>query len=334
MVLSTIIWLLVFLFIGLIAAMLVSPLESLSWWAGWQDEDTVVDELQESVEEAEETYEDASEGGVTEPSFERYIVYLTGIGGFSEDEILDEEVRLLSKVNAHLENVKLITDVYPYSASQRGLTDHNRLFSWLWRLAVARKVEGRPLGLLVNFRNVLQVLVAADRRYGVVFGRGTSEAIIQALSRHHYPFESGTPVTLLGYSGGGEVAVSVAQNLRVSLSAPITIVSLAGVFSADRGLSHVDRMIHIYGSKDFVQQMGAIFFPRRWRVMIWSQFNQLRKEGRVKGVNIGKLTHNGPGSYTDYETLYSDGVTLLDYSAEQIAISIRDVAKPLQTPEN
>lgn len=330
MVISTIVWLFIFLVIGLIAAMLTSPMESLSWWAGWQDEETVKDDLQETVEE---TYADNPEQ-TPETKYDRYIVYLTGIGGFSEDEILEEEVRLLTKLDAQLENTMLITDIYPYSAAQRGLTDHNRMFSWLWQWAINSKVEGKPLGLLVNFRNVLQVLVAADRRYGIVFGRGTSEAIIQALSRHRYPFNSGTPITLLGYSGGGEVAVSVAQNLRVTLKAPITIVSLAGVFSADRGLAYVDRMVHIYGSKDTVQHMGAVFFPRRWRIMIFSQFNQLRKEGRVKGMNIGKLTHNGRGSYTDHETMYSDDITLLEYSVEQIVNAIQEVSTPIQSASN
>lgn len=324
MILSTIFWLLIFVLVGFFVAMLVSPFESLSWWAGWQTDETVSQELQEEVDNLE-----ATSAGTADITAERYVVYLTGIGGFSVDELLPEEVCFLDMLGERLPNIKFVTDIYPYSPTERGLTDHNRMFSWFWQLSIEKKLSGGALGFVVNLRNLMQVLVAADRRYGVVFGRGTSEVVIKALERHKYPFGSGMPVTLLGYSGGGEVAVSTAQYLGAALDAPVTIVSLAGVFSADSGLEHVERMVHVYGSKDTVQHLGVIFFPRRWRLMMLSQYNKLRRAGRVQAMNIGKLTHNGPGSYLDGEMAYANGVTLLDHSVEQVARAIEDVAKPL-----
>lgn len=327
MILSTIFWLLIFVLIGFFVAMIISPFESLSWWAGWQTDDDVAEELKEQVGELQTAA--AAEENAPPENVDRYLVYLTGIGGFSVDELLPEEVRFLDMLGERLPNIKFVTDIYPYSPTERGLTDHNRMFSWFWQISIDKKLSGGALGFVVNLRNLLQVLVAADHRYGVVFGRGTSEVVIKALERHNYPFGSGMPVTLLGYSGGGEVAVSTAQYLHHAINAPVTIVSLAGVFSADSGLDQVHRMVHVYGSKDTVQHLGVICFPRRWRVMMLSQYNKLRRAGRVQAMNIGTLTHNGPGSYLDGETDYADGVTLLDHSVEQIARAIEDVAKPL-----
>lgn len=323
MIISTIFWLLGFALVGLFIAMIVSPFESLGWWAGWQNEEGISEDLKEEVLSAHAV--PAEKTAAPPPDVERFVVYLTGIGGFSVDEHHPEEEVFLERMKARLPNMRFVTDIYPYSPTERGLTDHSRMFGGFWNYFL----NSKRLGFFVNVRNLLQVLVAADQRYGVVFGRGTTEVVIRALDRHNYPFGSGMPITLLGYSGGGEVSVSTGQYLSAALNAPITIVSMAGVFSADRGLEKVERMIHVYGSKDTVQHIGVLVFPRRWRLMFLSSYNKLRRQGRVQARDIGKLTHNGPGGYLDAEAMHSEGVTLLDYSVEEIAKAIEDVGKPL-----
>src|SRR6266487_2996912 len=80
--------------IGLIIILAVgvlSPFESMGWWAGWSEESKP--ELPE-VEPPQET------PGNTEPEFNHYVVYLSGIDAISGDFLGNYEIAFLDKVGA------------------------------------------------------------------------------------------------------------------------------------------------------------------------------------------------------------------------------------------
>ena len=88
-------------------------------------------------------------------------------------------------------------------------------------------IMGALLAATINIRNILIVSVAADQRYGPIYNQGTAQIIHNSLLC--YGYQPGMPVTLIGYSGGGQMAVGAAPYLRRSLKAPIELISLSGV---------------------------------------------------------------------------------------------------------
>src|SRR5438270_11571911 len=93
--------------IGLILILLMgllSPLESMGWWAGWSDVDK--DKPKEpGTPQDQETQESTgqSEAG-------HYMVYLSGIGAIAGDFLEKEEIAFMDKVEARV----------PGTAAERG----------------------------------------------------------------------------------------------------------------------------------------------------------------------------------------------------------------------
>lgn len=302
----------IFLMLGgvaFIVALLLSPVESLTWWAGWYG-------TREELKQLEIALDDTP---TTDPqTVDAYIVYLTGIGGFSEKSFLPREQQLLKRLTAEFTHVKIVDDIYPYSVTNNGLIDH-RLFARFWRVAVGLKERGSPLGFIINIRNILQIMVAADNRYGPIYAHGIARVVIEGLQRHHYPFGSGTPIYLVGYSGGGEMCISAVGPVKKFVKAPIYVISLGGVISNDPNIKDVDRLYHLYGNRDRVQLIGPIVFPGRWRIAHWSNWNQARRDGTIQNIKMGNMGHSGIGGYLDDTTYYRDEQTNLDYTISVFA---------------
>ena len=200
--------LLVFLFAGVL-----SPFEALGWWAGWYGDDENVSSVQAPPVEAE-----------------RFVVFLSGINSVSGETFAEREVAFLEQLNRELADsgAVLVDDIFPYSVTERALTGR-RVFSWFWRWALRTKISGAGLArFLINIRNLWQVAVSADSRYGPIYNQGSASMILNGLQRHGYTLESGVPVTLIGYSGGGQVAVGAAPHLKTVVRAPVSVISLGG----------------------------------------------------------------------------------------------------------
>ncbi len=180
------------LLLGLIIVLiwaLFSPFESLGWWAGWSDrsagQDTTV-----AVQQAERA------------GINHYVVYLSGIGALSGDFLYPEEIAFLDDISTRVPSAAIVKDVFPYAMNNKGLTGKG-FFAWLWRLLKKLGLQGKNLmGVLVDIRNLFQVAVSADRRYGPIYNYGTAEVIRDGLLRQGYRIGSSIPVTLIGYSGG------------------------------------------------------------------------------------------------------------------------------------
>ena len=299
--------------IAILMSSALAPLESLTWWAGWFGEEEELDELDR---EHTGTAGDAIHARA-------YIVYLTGIGGFSENSFLPREQRLLDELTKRLDNVVVVDDIYPYSVTNNGLIDH-RIFSGFWNWTVRQKEAGRPLGFLINIRNVLQVLVAADNRYGPLYAHGIAQVVFDGLLRNGYQPQSKIPIYLIGYSGGGEMSISAVGPLMQSSGAPVTVISLGGVMSSDPNLEDIEHLYHLHGEKDRVHKLGPLLFPGRWRWITRSSWNQAMRDNRITMVSMGDMAHNGPGGYLDNEAFLASGESYLD----KTLATIHDIVTP------
>ena len=102
------------LIIGVFALIFVSaalaPMEALGWWAGWG--------------KAPKKHEIAAAPAAAdqEPEADYYLIYLSGIGAISGTSVPAEEYPFIYGLNKRLIKGKVISDIYPYSVTNNGLT--------------------------------------------------------------------------------------------------------------------------------------------------------------------------------------------------------------------
>ena len=215
----------------LVISAVLAPLESLTWYAGWQ---TKADEPDPEAGGADQ----APRAPIAPaPPADHYLVYLSGIGAISGASVPDEEAPFIQGLMERLPRTRLVADVFPYAMANRSLNGQ-RFFAGVWRWIERLRLTRSRLALmtyLVNLRNTFQVAVSADRRYGPVYNLGVAQVIRVELVEAGYPLGRGVPVTILGWSGGGQIAVGAAAFLRTLLGAPIYVISLGGLLADDPG---------------------------------------------------------------------------------------------------
>ncbi|MBK8051395.1 MAG: hypothetical protein IPK16_32450 [Anaerolineales bacterium] len=281
------------IFIGALALLFVSaalaPLESLGWWAGWSGK---------PPEKGKFIEEDAANAG-NEPEADFYLVYLSGIGAISGTSVPAEEYPFIHGLEERLVGAKVISDIYPYSVTNNGLTGQ-RFFAWLWKWIenISPKSPAAVLSFLVNARNTMQLFVSADRRYGPIYNLGIANEIHRGLVRHGYRKQSGKPIVLLGWSGGGQIAIGSVTYLA-PLPGPIYVISLGGMLSDDIGFNQVDHLWHLYGTADPIQAMGGVLFSGRWTIKPNSPWNEAMAGGKIDIICLGPYKHNSAHNYFD-----------------------------------
>lgn len=292
--------LLAFLIAGALA-----PFEALGWWAGWfGDEDApapVAAELPSSAP--------------------HYVVFLTGIHSVTGETYAGRERNLLAQLHEALPEAKLL-EVFPYSANDRPLTGE-RFLAWFWRWAAAMKLGKRTLarlaGALINLRNGWQVAVSVDRRYGPIYNEGTARTIQRTLQEEGYRAGSDAPVTLIGYSGGGQIAAGAAPRLKALLRSPVFVISLGGVLGSDSRLPELDGFYHLTGSRDRTEKLGVALFPGRWKLLPHSGWNQALRRGVIQLVPLGAVGHTGAGGYLDSRAMLPGGTSHLEQTVAVIS---------------
>lgn len=300
--------------VALVVAGLLAPLETLGWWAGWYD-----DEVNTTV----------NAGNLAEPvadhsQVSRYVVYLDGIGISSFEYLPDIEEFLNTLAPTLPESVALIRGIMPYSVMNAPL-DEDRPLSFLWRYADKLRFANpmSVLGLLVNIRNVLIVGVSADKRYGPLYNQGIAQVVFNGLVKNGYPIGSGTPVTLMGYSGGGQMCCASAPYLKRALGAPIDVISLGGVMSANINILRLEHLYHLVGEKDVVEKLGPKIFPGRWRLFPLSYWNRAKRRGKISFVSLGPVGHQVPGGILDPKLVLPDGRSSLGQTIDTINAILR-----------
>ena len=310
--------LILLLIIGVVLFLLIlgvlAPLESLGWYAGWIGEKVDASDTLDALSDIEKTKKPLPN------EMEHYIVYLSGIGSFTGSSIPMEEPPFLDALQKNLPGSIVIKDVFPYSVTNVGLTGE-RLMSRVWkRIEAMRPVNPNSAWLyLVVIRNLFQVAVSADKRYGPVYNLGVAKEVWRTLLRHGYRPGSKKPVTLIGTSGGGQVSVGSATYLSYILEdTPLRVVSMGGVVSSDEGLLHMDHFYHLYGTLDSTQALGEKVFPGRWPGAVNSVWHKAEAEGKISMIELGPFGHTGAGSMFDQGTKMPDGRRNFDVTLEKL----------------
>ncbi|MEI7643391.1 MAG: hypothetical protein WCJ55_03685 [Chloroflexales bacterium] len=312
---------------GLVAALvaaLLSPLGPLFWWAGW-------------------THRPASmiaappDAPRPHASPAHYVVYLSGIGVVNAADLGDLELGYLRRLAARLPGCVLIHDVFIYAVDNIGLSAEPWLGGfWRWvRHSQLARSRIAVLGNLINLRNLLQMLVSADQRYGPLYSWGTAGVIARSLAAHGYRSGSGAPVTLIGYSGGAQIALGTARYLGPALGAPLQLITIGGVMSADPGLDAIESVHQLCGTHDPMPGYGACCFPGRWPIVRRSAWNRACAAGKITTVTLGPAQHHGLGGYFD-PAARTDGPSLLDRTADatgELVAAMIDRHRAVAIPE-
>jgi predicted Abi (CAAX) family protease len=294
--------------IAITVAALLAPLETLGWWAGWYG-----DELKPAPEDRRKS--DSRE----DADVSRFVIYLDGIGQSSGKYTPDVETFLDAFAPTLPARIRLIRGLIVYSVLNRPLDD-DPILAWFWdfidKIRFAR--PSSVLGMLVNIRNMMIVAVSADSRYGPIYNYGIAKVLYDGLIANGYRPGSGIPVTLIGYSGGGQMSAAAAGFLQRALDAPIDVISLGGVISGSARVLDLEHLYHLVGDKDGVERLGPIFFWSRWRIFWTTYWNRALRRGRLSRISLGPVGHQVPGGMFDPDAKLPDGKTNLQNTIETI----------------
>ncbi len=297
-----------------------APLEALGWWAGWFG-----DELRPPVSVGEL----ASPVGAERP-IRRWVVYLDGIGQASI-QALPEGEDFLRQLDARLpSDIAIVRGIMPYSVVNQPLTEDRWLGQfWRWVERLRIRHPQALLGAVINLRNILVVAVSADQRYGPIFNQGMAQVITDSLLANGYAAGSGTPVTLLGFSGGGQISLGALPHLRRVLQAPVEVISLGGVFAGSNQILAAEHLFHLVGQCDRVERIGPLAFPGRWRLQPLSYWNRARRRGKVSLISLGPVGHELPGGILDAAAFLKDGRSHLQQTVDLVSAILTEV-KPAE----
>jgi hypothetical protein len=234
----------------------------------------------------------------------------------------------LAAIAAQVPDLAIISDVFPFSVQNESMTSERRL-GWFWGwVYTQRQRRGwlRFTGDLILIRNILYTAVSADRRYGPVYNYSVATLLLQSLLRQGYRLGSGAPLTLLGYSGGGQIALATAGYLKSTLQAPVQVISLGGVVDAHPALDCIDALYHLHGTKDGWQRFGQYVFPARWPIARWSRWNRAVASGKITLICPGPMVHQGRQSYLDDTALLASGQSYMAHTTAIIARLVRQFA--------
>lgn len=277
----------------------LAPFESLGWWAGWyggQATPPVPGQVP------------TASASVAPSPHDHFLVYLSGIGAIDPTAILQEELDWGHLALRRIPQTTFVPDVYPYSVTNTGL-GAQRVFSRLWNYLEQRRLKNPYdlLQFLINIRNLFQVAISADRRYGPIYNLGVAKEIVKALQLRGYELGSGKPVTLLGFSGGAQVALGASSFLKPMLNAPIRIISIGGVMSDDIGVMAMDKLYHMWGDLDPLHGLGEKLYAGRCPIFPNSDWNQALAAGKIEFVNMGPMHHNGATNYFSWTAFTPQG---------------------------
>ncbi|TVP66644.1 MAG: hypothetical protein EA342_11280 [Leptolyngbya sp. LCM1.Bin17] len=284
----------------------IAPISTLSWWA--QSGNGLVDQ-----------HPDLSEDTSTDAP-RCYIVFLTGVGDVAAQELADGEAVFLDRLEEALPTCVVVRDVFPYSAVSEDIGGQP-LFSWLWQTSQENDNAVDPAGIVLQMRNLWRVALSADGRYGQAYNRGTASTIVERMhDTHPVPKALDDPfqLVLIGTSGGAQVALGAVEHLKAWLPAELTVISMGGVFDGRSGFDHARQVYHYHGSDDWVDNVGSVIFPSRWRWTWSSSFNRARRADRYQAIASGPHEHDGDRGYFGQDLIDDGGQTYLDITIDEM----------------
>ncbi|MFN2136717.1 MAG: CAAX protease, partial [Candidatus Promineifilaceae bacterium] len=199
-----------------------------------------------------------------------------------------------------------------------------RPLAWMWQQLHDSRLGGKAsvFATLIFIRNLFQVAVSGDPRYGPIYNVGVARALTRSLLLHGYVPDSGIPIAVMGWSGGVQIAVGIAPYLHQALGAPIIIVSIGGVMSDDPGIDKVEHIYHLQGSRDHFPDITEVLYPGRWPFMRHSHWNRAREAGKITIIDPGPMRHTGKDDYLDRRAELPGGQSHLDRTVEVVTAAL------------
>ena len=310
-------------------ALCTAPFEAMTWWS----RRPLADDAEGSSGTEGQIAAMPIGQGLAVPSESKAIIfYVTGIGTMSGETHPAMEADFLDEMKKEIPYAAVIGDFFPYAPSGIPLNGQ-RIFARFWRfLGVHNDSVAKNL---IRLRNMFQVIVAADGRYGPIYSAGTFQVMRRKLRQEGLFPAVHIPIILLGYSGGAEISVGAAPFLRSVHAGRLSLFSLGGVMTSHAGLEALDMIVHIEGTKDRVVKFGGIISIQRWRVFFKSYWNEARRQGRITRIGMPGIGHNGPNGYLDAAAKddasgLSNRKRTLDALRKMVDDEIREAAKDLE----
>jgi len=290
--------------LALLAILVISPFESLQWWAGWVGDETDADGAAERSP--------VLAAATAQP--DQYVLFLPGVGAMGT-EVDPWEQRLVDRLHGGMQDGVVLSGLFPFTVRDDTLTEERRT-AWFWRwLADVRERRPSLIARLIDWRNLTQVFVSMDPRYGPIYNKGVEEKLAAVLGEQGYPVGTAKPITLIGYSGGAQVALGAALYLGHELRAPITVISLGGVLGDDPALATVEHLFHLWGKNDLEAKLAMAVVPARWPISKRSRWAVAVVGGRITETCLGEMVHTGPKGYLDPDVKAPDGRSYLEVTA-------------------
>ncbi|MBW4534381.1 MAG: hypothetical protein KME09_10650 [Pleurocapsa minor HA4230-MV1] len=249
-----------------------------------------------------------------------YIVFYTGVGDYSTNQLTPGEEKFLDRLLKKHPDCVSVRDVFPYSAANKSL-GAERLLSPLWRFAEGGKGWSKNADILIKIRNLWRFAISIDDRYGPVYNRGIASATLERMQAvNSIPTSSSQPLKLIliGTSGGAQIALGAADYLDQWLNARIFVVSVGGAFSGGEGFDAAERVYHLQGTRDWIEDIPEFVFPSRWSITVSSPFNRAKQQGHYIAKISGSHTHDGDTGYFGRKIVPKANYTYLDLTLRKI----------------
>lgn len=227
-----------------------------------------------------------------------YIVYLDGIHQTEQDHP-PRVTQFLERLEQEIQQgYLLVRGIEAYTITPVSLRS-DRYSQWFWQRLFSLQ-EHHPNGFVrflcsffVQANNVIKVGISSDRRYGPVMNYELSLKIAHRLESLGFRPGLGSRIALVGYSGGGEMAIGTAEMLQRICRVPVQVITVCGVFSGNGELNEINRLATIVGSKDPVAALGQLAYPGRLPVLPFSKWNRWRRKRSLQRYMIEGMSHNG-----------------------------------------
>ncbi|MGB7440755.1 MAG: hypothetical protein WA919_06775 [Coleofasciculaceae cyanobacterium] len=300
----------------LLAWGIFAPVGTLIWWLS-QDSESL--NLRRS--RSHRLPSDENSNSVTKSSqINCYIVFLTGVGDFSANQLAPGEEIFVDRLVELHPNCVAVKDVFPYSAANESLGGR-RLLAPLWRAAEEASGWLENADILIKIRNLWRFAISVDNRYGPVYNEGIAIAVVDRMNAAQpIPNSQDSPLKLIliGTSGGAQVALSAAPYLDQWLDVRLIVLSIGGDFAGTNGFNAADHIYHLEGRRDWIEDISTIVFPGRWPWTVASPFNQARRQGRYTVLVSGSHAHDGATGYFGREPVGKNGTTYVDLTLQKV----------------
>ena len=229
---------------------------------------------------------------------QHYLVYLDGIHQSEESHPPRVSDFLGCLEESIAEDTMLVKGIEAYTITNAGLRS-TTFAGWLWQRLFALQ-EHHPNGLVrficafcVQANNVIKVGISSDRRYGPVMNYELALKIARRLDAIGFRPHQASRIILVGYSGGGEMAIGTAEILQQLCRVRVQVITICGVFSGNGELESVNDVAMVVGSQDPVAAFGRIAYPGRLSFLPLSNWNCWQRHHSLQRYMIEGMSHNG-----------------------------------------